>query len=126
MKETTENFAQNTIEFLEEQTDLQVAEIRLIKIGQKKYLKRLIGRIFKILHLIENEEITGYSAKLYIWTLILDINSFNKLIDGDLTTIIVNLNWIYYNYRETDFQNIRKRVFENKKEIDLLIKKLED
>lgn len=82
-----------------------------------QYLDRLIGKVIKILHLIEEEDKTNISPQAYIWGQLVELNSANQLFNGELVEIIVKLNVVYNTYKTEEFKNIKKQIFEIKNKI---------
>lgn len=99
-------------------------QIILSKAAKEEYLNSLIGKIHKILHLLEEEATTGYSPRAFIYGQLLEINSANLLFDGKLATIIVKLKVIYDGYPSLPFAECKKQIFEIKKIINSLEKNL--
>lgn len=97
----------------------------LSKSAKKEYLESLIGKVYKVLHLIEEEEQTGYSPKAYIAGQLFEINAANELFEGKLVNIIIKLKGIYDNYKTIPFNDCKKQIFEIKKIINSLLKQLE-
>ena len=93
--------------------------------GKKVYLSSLIGKMLKVLHLVEEEEQTGYSPYSFIVGQLFEINAANELFDGELTGIIVKLNGVLKNYSSVPFDTIKKQIFEIKRIITGLMNKLE-
>ena len=89
--------------------------------GKKKYLQKLIGKVIKILHLIDEEKQTNYSPRAFIYGQLLELNSANQLFDNELVEIIVKLNVVYNGYQTMPFEDIRKQIFEIKNKINHLI-----
>lgn len=94
--------------------------------AKKQYLVSLIGKILKILHLIEEEKTTGFSPMSFIEGQLFEINAANTLFDDKLTSIIIKLTGIKENYANMSFDSIKKQIFECKKQINYLIKELEE
>lgn len=94
--------------------------------AKKTYLSSLIGKMLKILHLIEEEKEKGYSPEPFIIGQLFEMNSANILFDGELVSIIIKLNGIRENYTKMPFTEIKKQIFEIKKIIQFLIKKIEE
>ena len=88
------------------------------------YLEGLRGQIIKVLHLIEEQKDTGYSPELFILGRLFELNSANDLFDGKLVNIIVKLNGIVTNYENLSFAEIKRQIFEIKKNINFLLKEL--
>lgn len=101
---------------------MDIRENRLILSveGKKKYLDKLIGKMIKILHLIEEESATGNSPQPFIFGQLLELNSANQLFENELIEIIVKLNIIHNDYATVPFREIRKQVFEIKNKINYL------
>lgn len=104
--------------------DINENKLILSPEGKKKYLERLIGKMIKILHLIEEEEVTHNSPQPFIYGQLIEINSANQLFDNDLIEIIVKLNYVYSNYNTVPFSEIKRQIFEIKNKIQFLKKKL--
>ena len=94
--------------------------------GKKVYLSALIGKMLKVLHLVEEEEKTGYSPYSFIVGQLFEINAANELFDGELAGIIVKLNGVLKNYSTMPFETIKKQIFEIKRIITGLLNKLEE
>lgn len=93
--------------------------------AKKTYLTSLIGKMLKILHLVEEEEKTGYSPEPFMIGQLFEINSANVLFEGDLVNIIIKLNGIRENYKTMPFAQVKKQIFEIKRIIQTLLSKLE-
>lgn len=89
--------------------------------GKRKYLEKLIGKIIKILHLIEEEPKTSISPQSFIYGQLVELNSANQLFDNELVEIIVKLNVVYSSYKTVPFTDIKKQIFEIKNKINYLI-----
>ena len=100
-------------------------EFMLSNAAKKEYLNSVIGKIYKVLHLIEEEATTGYSPKAFIASQLWEINAANELFDGKLVNIIVKLKGVYDTYQEIEFADCKKQIFEIKKIINSLLKSLE-
>lgn len=92
--------------------------------AKKQYLKQLLGKMFKILHLIEEEKETGFSPRDFISGQLFEVNSANELFEGKLVGIIVKLNGIYDNYANMSFDSIKRQIFEIKNIIIYINKEL--
>lgn len=92
--------------------------------AKRKYLERLIGKMIKILHLIEERDETGVNPSDFIYGQLIELNSANQLFDNELIEIIVKLNIIYNGYDELEFKDVKKQVFEIKNKINYLLKLL--
>lgn len=90
-----------------------------------EYLNAIIGKTYKILHLIEEEKTTGYSPKPFITTFLFEVNAANDLFDGKLIQIIIKLKGIRESYRDMPFGDIKKQIFEIKRIVNHLLKELE-
>lgn len=93
--------------------------------SKKEYLSAIIGKTYKVLHLIEEEKTTGYSPKPFITTLLFEINAANDLFDGKLIQIIIKLKGIREGYQELPFKDIKKQIFEIKRIVNHLLSELE-
>ena len=71
--------------------------------AKKKFLEKLIGKMIKILHLVEEREETGIDPRDFIYGQLVELNSANQLFDNELVEIIV------------------KQIFEIKRKINYLI-----
>lgn len=92
--------------------------------GKKKYLEKLIGKMIKILHLIEEEKDTHNSPQAFIYGQLVELNSANQLFDNELVEIIVKLNVVYNTYASAPFKDIKKQIFEIKNKINFLLGQL--
>lgn len=92
--------------------------------GKRKYLEKLIGKMIKILHLIEEESKTNYCPKAFIYGQLIELNAANQLFDNELVEIIVKLNVVYNNYNKVAFEEIKKQIFEIKNKINFLLSNL--
>lgn len=90
-----------------------------------EYLNAIIGKTYKILHLIEEEKTTGYSPKPFITTFLFEVNAANDLFDGKLIQIIIKLKGIRESYKDMSFGDIKKQIFEIKRIVNHLLKELE-
>lgn len=90
--------------------------------AKKKYLERLIGKMIKILHLVEERKDTGINPSDFIYGQLIELNSANQLFNNELIEIIVKLNIIYNGYDELEFKEIKKQIFEIKNKINYLLK----
>lgn len=93
--------------------------------AKKKYLERLIGKMIKILHLVEERKDTGINPSDFIYGQLIELNSANQLFNNELIEIIVKLNIIYNGYDELEFKEIKKQIFEIKNKINYLLKSLD-
>lgn len=93
--------------------------------SKKEFLNLAISKTYKIFHLIEEEEQTGYSPKPFITGFMFELNAANELFDGKLVAIIVKLKGIKDEYKTLQFSFIKKQIFEICKIINSLLKELE-
>lgn len=93
--------------------------------AKQEYLKSLIGKVYKVLHLIEEEPKTGYSPLPFLYGQLFEINAANVLFGGKLVTVVVKLKALYDNYDLMSFAECKRQIFEVKKIIELLLKNLE-
>ena len=93
-------------------------------VGKKKYLSKLVGKMIKIVYLIEEEKETGNTPEHYIYGQLIEMNSANQLFDGELTDLIVKLNYVYGNYDKVKFKEIKRQIFEINSSINHLLKAL--
>lgn len=98
----------------------------LSNVAKKKYLTSLMGKIYKALHIIEEEPKTGYSPAPFIYSQILSVNAANSLFDGGLVEIIIKLRIIYDNYGSIKFSECKKQIFEIAKIINNRLSELEE
>ena len=94
-----------------------------VKISTKEktvYLTRLIGKILKILHLVEEKQ---HDYKIYLGGLMLEIHSANDLFENQLIDILIKLNSIYIN--DFEYKQIRKIILECKNNINFLLELLQ-
>lgn len=107
--------------------DIKIPENKIIisKEAKKKFLERLIGKMIKILHLVEEREETKIDPSDFIYGQIVEVNSANQLFDNELIEIVIKLNVVYNGYRNLDFKDIKKQIFEIKNKINYLIDNLE-
>lgn len=75
---------------------------------KKRYLDLLIGKVFKIIPICEENGKTHLT--LYLWGLCNDVLSANSLFDGELIELIVKLNSIYEG--KLTFAEMKKVVFD--------------
>ena len=61
--------------------------------AKQVYLERLIGKLFKILPMFEEQD--KIVPKVYVHALVININSANDLFDGVLIDIVIKLNELY-------------------------------
>lgn len=90
-----------------------------VKISKEEkilYLTRLIGKVLKILHLVEEKQ---HDYKIYLGGLIIDIHSANDLFDNQLIDVLIKLNSIYIN--DFEHKQIRKIVLECKNNINFIL-----
>ena len=90
--------------------------------AKRKYLEKLIGKMIKILHLIE-EDVNPLN---FIYGQLVELNSANQLFDNELIEVIVKLNVIYRGYNEMEFKDIKKQIFEIKSKINYLLKNINE
>lgn len=98
----------------------------LSKDGKIKYLDKLIGKMIKILHMIQEREETGIEPEHFIYGQLIELNSANQLFDNELVEIIVKLNVVYKGYKTLDFKDVRRQIFEIKNKINYMLKGLTD
>lgn len=103
-----------------------IAAIKLSNEAKKQYLVGLIGKMLKILHLIEEEKNTGFSPDLFIEGQLFELNSANELFNGALVNVIIKLNGIKEKYQTMSFEAVKKQIFEIKRIINYQIKKIEE
>ena len=84
------------------------------------YLTRLIGKVLKILHLVEEKQ---HDYKIYLGGLMIDIHSANDLFDNQLIDILIKLNSIYIN--DFEYKQLRKIILECKNNINFLLEHIQ-
>ena len=89
--------------------------------GKRKYLEKLIGKVIKILHMIEERKETGIEPEDFIYGQLIEIASANQLFDNELIEIIVKLNIVYLGYKDMEFRAVKKQIFEIKNKINYLL-----
>lgn len=89
--------------------------------GKRAYLIKLIPKMIKILHLIEEEPQTHNSPAHFIFGQLIELNSANQLFDNELIEIIVKLNVVYNTYASVEFKETKKQIFEIKNKINYLL-----
>lgn len=104
--------------------DINENKLVLSVSGKRKYLEKLIGKMIKILHLIEEESQTKNSPRAFIYGQLVELNSANQLFDNELVEIIVKLNVVYNNYQTAPFAEIKRQIFEIKNKINFLLERL--
>ena len=89
-------------------------------------LKDIRKRIVKSLYVYDQNQIpnSNYDYKIYIHGLLLYVASSNNLFNGELVSIIVNLNSILSN--DFEKKQFKKIILECKNFIDYQIKQLEE
>lgn len=97
--------------------DIKENKLLLSQEAKYQYLDKLIGKMIKILHLIEEEKDTHISPSSFIWGQLVELNSANQLFEGSLVDLIVKLNIVYNSYQTEDFKKIKKQIFEIKNKI---------
>ena len=108
--------------------DISPIENKLVlsKDGKIKYLDKLIGKMIKILHMIQEREETGIEPEHFIYGQLIELNSANQLFDNELVEIIVKLNVVYKGYKTLDFKDVRKQIFEIKNKINYMLRGLQN
>lgn len=101
-------------------------KFELSKTAKREYLNTAISKTYKVLHLIEEENDTGYSPKPYITGFLFELNAANDLFDGKLVSIIIKLKGIREEYSYLPFPKVKKQLFEIKRIINHMLKELED
>ena len=105
--------------------EVNIDLFKLSPVSKREYLESSISRIYKILHLIEEEHTTGYSPRPFIAGQIFELGAADALFDGKLSTIIIKLKGIYDNYDSMELSDCKKQIFEIKRIINALLKNLE-
>ena len=88
--------------------DINTFENRIIisDAAKKKFLEKLIGKMIKILHLVEEREETGIDPRDFIYGQLVELNSANV---------------VYRDFNKVEFKAIKKQIFEIKRKINYLI-----
>ena len=99
-------------------------EIKLVLSQEEKeqYVFQIISRAYKILHLFEEKDTSGFSPKEFIASQIFELKAADSLFNGKLIKIIVKLKAIYDNYDHITLREIKKQVFEVQKIANSLLK----
>lgn len=98
--------------------------VELSNEAKNEYLKSLMSKMYKILHLIEEESETGFSPIPFIEGRLTELNSANDMFHGRLVNIIIKLNAIKNNYGTMSFQDCKSQIFEIRKIITAIQKEL--
>lgn len=101
-------------------------EVVLSKDEKIEYLNSIISRAHKTLHLIEEECRTGYSPTPYIAGLMFELNAADSLYGNKFVTIIVKLEGIRKQYKEMDFKDVKKQIFEIRRIVNRMIKEISE
>lgn len=107
------------------ENELKQNRIILSKEAKRVYLISLIGKMLKILHLVEEEKQTGYSPLSFIAGQLFEVNAANVLFEGELVNIVIKLKGIYDEYKNLSFDKIKKQIFEIKRIINSILLKME-
>ncbi len=107
-------------------TNIPENRIIISNAAKKKFLEKLIGKMIKILHLVEEREQTGVDPRDFIYGQLVELNSANQLFDNELVEIIVKLNVVYRDFNNVEFKAIKKQIFEIKRKINYMIEQLEE
>lgn len=107
-------------------TNIPENRIIISNAAKKKFLEKLIGKMIKILHLVEEREQTGVDPRDFIYGQLVELNSANQLFDNELVEIIVKLNVVYRDFNNVEFKAIKKQIFEIKRKINYMIELIED
>ena len=99
-------------------------EVVLTSEEKVSYLNSMIGRIYKVLHLIEEEGETGYSPTAYIAGIMFELNAADFLYENKFVTMIIKLEGIRKQYREMEFKDIKKQIFEIKRILKSMIREI--
>lgn len=105
---------------------VDVSEISLSNNEKIICLKDIRKRIVKSLYVYDQNQIpnSNYDYKIYIHGLLLYVASSNSLFNGELVSLIVNLNSILSN--DFEKKQFKKIILECKNFIDYQIKELEN
>lgn len=110
------NIAENAID---------TSKFRVVLSSDEKIecLEEIIARFKKILYVYDKsqEENTKYNYKLYCGGILIYVSSSNMLFEGELVSVIVNLNAIINN--DFDKPQIKRLVFETKNQLEFLLAK---
>lgn len=92
---------------------------------KKKCLEEILKRVKKILYVyektLENKE---YDYKIFVTGLLFYVYSSDKLFEGGLTNIIINLNTILIN--DFDKNQLKKIVFETKNMLEYMLREIKE
>lgn len=86
-------------------------------------LEEIIAKLKKVLYVYDKsqEPQSNYNYKVYCGGIIMYVSSSNVLFDGELVSIVINLNTILTN--KLDKRQIKKIVFESINYAEYLLKK---
>lgn len=91
--------------------DTKIIDFELVTEEKLEYLKSLSSKIYKILHLIEEEKNGGYNPRDFIAGQLFEIraarNLFGQMTDK-LTQILIKLKGIYDDYGKLPFEECKK------------------
>lgn len=91
---------------------------------KKACLEEIIKRVKKILYVYEKSLIEeGYDYKIFVTGLLFYVYSSDKLFEGELTNIIINLNTILINNFEKT--QLKKIVFETLNMLKYMLQRIE-
>lgn len=99
-------------------------KVVLSKEEKTEYLNSIISRTHKILHLVEEEKTKGYSPAPFITGLMFELNAADPLYDHKFVTVIIKLEGIRKQYKDMEFCDIKKQIFEIKRIINRMIKEI--
>lgn len=101
-------------------------QVILSKEEKIEYLNQIIGKIHKALHLIEEEKETGFSPSPFISGLMFELNAADLLYNNKFVAIIVKLEGIRKGYKEMEFAEVKKQIFEIRRIINRMIKEISE
>ncbi len=105
--------------------DFELQSDIFLPLNQKKeYLQRLIGKMTKTMHLIEEEVETGFSPQLFIYGQLLEIKAMAEYFDNELIEVFAKLKTVYDNYKEIPFTETRKLLLEIRRKINFILDNL--
>ena len=101
-------------------------QVILSKEAKIEYLNSIIGRVHKVLYLIEEEKETGFSPSPFMSGIMFELNAANQFYGNKFVTVIIKLEGIRKGYKEMEFSDIRKQIFEIRRIINRMIKEIEE
>jgi hypothetical protein len=88
---------------------------------KKICLKEIKTKLTRILHVYDqSKENPNYNYKIFVKSVLLFVSSSNYLFNGELVSILVNLNSIFIN--DLPKEDLKKIVLESRNYLDFLLK----